>query len=253
MGVSGEEEARWIFHFQKFVSDLSRARSGFPFDGRLTFGMVCPGFKHRIESSRSSVLLLYRLQQTMRGCRARTVHYVGLQDAPMWGKHSPGFRSLWPFAPPAWKEIEVQFRLWAGSSVSVKAYGLLLARNSFGEHLQQNQPLAWAAWCATLTLMVQSSSASLVDEYKHHESFFWLKPMLVSNISRIGYDRLIGLGPGHGIHLSSPTVSISRVKWNLVDQLGREFRSILRTDPQCIIPGMLCHALPAVAWMGSSV
>lgn len=39
-------------------------------------------------------------------------------------------------------------------------------------------------------------------------------------MNRLGYDRLIGLGPGHGIHLSTPVVSISKVKWNSVDPIG---------------------------------
>ena len=144
-GVSDEEEARWIFHFLRFVSDQSRARIAYSFDGRLTFGMVCPGFKHRLQSSRSSVLLPFYLRQVMHACRARTGHLVVLQYAPMWISHSPGFRSHWPVASQAWKEIEVPFRLWACSPVSVKAYGLLLARHSFGEHLRQTQPVAWAA------------------------------------------------------------------------------------------------------------
>ena len=143
--VSDEEEARCLYHFQRFVSDVARARSATPFDGRLLFGIVCPGFTHREFRHRSASILPYRFRQDMRAARAFTGHLVGHQDASMWHTYRPGFRSLWPIAPSSIKEIEVPFRLWSGTSIVVKAYGLLLARNPFGEHLRESNPVAWAA------------------------------------------------------------------------------------------------------------
>lgn len=107
--VSDEEEARWLYRFQSFVSDSIRARSAVPFDGRLLFGMVCPGFSHREFQYRSSSILPHRFRQDMRAARAFTGHLVGHQDALLWRKFSPGFRSLWPLAPSSMTEIEVPF------------------------------------------------------------------------------------------------------------------------------------------------
>ena len=93
---------------------------------------------------------------------------------------------------------------------------LLLARHYFREHLRQTQHVAWAVRCATLSLMVQSSAAAVMNEFRHHENLFCLHLRLFAHLNRIGYDRLVGLGPGYEIHLSTPAMSIPKVKWNLV-------------------------------------
>ena len=219
-GVADEEEARWLYHFQLFVSDVGRARSVTPFDGRLLFGMVCSGLTHRESRHRSASILPYRFRQDMRAARAFTGHLVGYQDAPMWRKYSPGYRSLWPIAPCSMTEIEVPFRLWSSTPISVKAYGLLLARNPYCEHLRESNPIAWATWCATHTLMVQSTAASLLDECRHHDRLFWLNPKLTTIMKQIGFDQIAGIGPGHGEIIRTPVLSIGRVRWNLVDPIG---------------------------------
>ena len=82
-------------------------------------------------------------------------------------------------------EIDVPFRFWSGTPIVVKAYGLLLARQAFGERLRDSNPIAWAVWCATHTFVVQSTAAALTDECQHHERLFWLNPKLIAPMKQI--------------------------------------------------------------------
>lgn len=68
--------------------------------------------------------------------------------------------------------------------------------------------------------MVQSTAAAIVDELQHHDRLFWFNPKLISHMKQIGFDRIVGIGPGHGVILRASVLSIGRVKWNLVDPIG---------------------------------
>ena len=158
-----KEEARYLIELGLVCSDPEVARNVEPFDRGLLFGRPAPGFSNP-DGSRVSSMAPADHRRVERAVRAHTGHLAPHYEAYQWNKLTPGCQDRWPQVPMAWQELEVPFRLWSDTPVTVRAHGILMSRHPFSRRLKNVNSKAWAVWCATLTLMVQHAAAALLDE-----------------------------------------------------------------------------------------
>ena len=238
------EEARYLVELDLVCYNEEVAKSVEPFDRGLLFGRPAPGFSNP-DGSRVSTMAPADHWRVERAVCAHTGHLAPHFEAYNWQKIAPGAQELWPRTPMAWQELEVPFRLWSDTPVTVRAHGLLMAQNPFFPGLKTKNPKAWDIWCATLTLMVQQAAAALLDECIHAQRLFWLPIKLCDLMNQIGFDDLLGAGVGRGHVLRRALQGISGVRWGLVDPLGTTVPNHVRFGTPVFVGG------DAVPWKPS--
>ena len=243
--VRDNEEARYLVELDLACADVEIARRVEPFDRGLLFGRPAPGFSNA-DRSRVSSMAPADHRRVERAARAHTGHLVPHFEAYQWNKLAPGAQDRWPRLPLAWQELEVPFRLWSDTPVTVRAYGILMSQHPFSPKLREDNPRVWAIWCATLTLMVQHAAAALLDECSQVQRLFWLPVKLCAVMRRIGLDELIGAGIGRGRVLRQALDGVERVRWGLVDPLGTTVPNHVRFGTPVFVGG------DAVPWSPSA-
>ncbi len=103
--------------------------------------------------------------------------------------------------------------------MTVRAYGVFMARNPLTPTLRESNPAAWAIWGTTLCLFLQDTVGLNMEELES-QRLHWIPDRTVQLMKQIGTDFLVGEGAGSGLALEKALGAIAEIDWRLVDPSG---------------------------------
>lgn len=192
-----------------------------PFDCKWLFDLPSSGM--RSAKGTMMVPIPWNDRDLERNCRANNGVWASAAGAAVFPRVSPAQKRLWPSFPKALHDMEVPYRLWAVTPLTVRTHGLLMVKYPFDlNHIKQGHEaaVAHAAWCASITQWVQLVAGALLAERQSHKRLFWVPDALIAQMRKMGCDAILNAGRGAGERLAHVLQEIEQLRWHRVDPCG---------------------------------